>query len=222
MNLTEKYRLVTNPIGIGGIRLEIREVEKSDRFIHSLMEGDDIPIHDFPFWVKIWEASIVLADHLIHNESDRSRTVLEIGAGMGLTGLFLGAAGHPVTITDYKPDALELLEMNVRENGLGKDVQVKRLDWHEPDIEGQFSLICGSELIYSESNIEPVMRLFDTYLEPGGSVVLAHSAQRECVSLFLDRVTRLFHMETATKTLRMEKKKVRVVVHTLTRNLSTS
>jgi predicted nicotinamide N-methyase len=214
MGIREKYELQTVPIAIGEKKLELYQVKNWDVFADHLEQKGNAYIKDFPFWVKIWEASIVLAHHLAQIGLDEQMTVLEIGAGMGIAGLFLAAHGHKVTITDYEEDALELLRMNAELNGL-TNVSISRLDWHNPDLTGKYDIICGSELVYSETSIEPIIDLFRRYLLPRGTVFLAHDVQRMCLVKFIGMVPGRFDIENVVKTFRGENKLCRVVIHTL-------
>jgi predicted nicotinamide N-methyase len=214
MGIREKYQLQTVPIAIGGHRLKLYQVANWDVFADHLEQKGTAYIKEFPFWVKIWEASIVLAHHLIQIGLDKELTVLEIGAGMGIAGLFLASHGHKVTITDYEEDALELLRINAELNGL-TNVSIDRLDWHNPDLTEQYDIICGSELIYSETSIKPIIDLFRRYLRPGGTVFLAHDVQRLCLVKFIGMVPGRFDIENVVQKFEGENKFRRVVIHTL-------
>ncbi len=214
MGIREKYELGTSPIVIGEKKLELYRIENWDVFVDNLEQKGDAYIKEFPFWVKIWEASIVLAHHLVQVKLKKEQTILEIGAGMGVTGLFLGACGHKVTITDYEDDALELLRMNAELNGL-KNVSIKKLDWHNPDLTEEYDVICGSELVYNETSIDPIIHLFRTYLRPTGTVFLAHDIQRMCLIKLIGMVPGGFDIENVVKTLKGENKLAKVVIHTL-------
>lgn len=210
----EKYELELMPIAIGGKKLELYGIRNWDVFVNNLAEKGEEYINEFPFWVKIWEASIVLADHLIRIGLEKENEILEIGAGMGVTGLFLGAFGHKVTITDYEEDALELLRMNVERNGLN-NVSVRKLDWNNPDLTGRYDIICGSELVYKERSIGPIINLFRKYLQPEGTVFLSHDLQRKCMIKFIGMVPGRFEIENIAKTLRGEDEVHKVIIHTL-------
>jgi 2-polyprenyl-3-methyl-5-hydroxy-6-metoxy-1,4-benzoquinol methylase len=215
MGIKEKYQLQTVPIAIGGHRLKVYQVKNWNMFADHLEQKGAAYIKEFPFWVKIWEASIVLAQHLIQIGLDKELTVLEIGAGMGIAGLFLACHGHKVTITDYEEEALELLRMNAEMNGLNDNVSINRLDWRNPDLAGQYDVICGAELIYSETSIKPVVDLFRRYLRPGGTVFLAHDVQRMCLVKFIGMVPGRFDIENVVKKFQGENKLRRIVIHTL-------
>ena len=212
--IEEKYELELKPLTIAGRHLDIYVVSQWDQFVERLEEKEDAYIERFPFWVKIWEASIVLADHLMRLSLPLDKTILEIGAGMGLVGLFLGAHGHHVTITDYQEDVLALLRKNVAHNDL-KNVAVKRLDWFKPEIKGPFDIICGSELIYKESFMGPIMDLFHKYLRPHGKIYLSHDYSRKCLMQFIGLIPGNFHIENVIKTMTGNDEKYRIVVHTL-------
>ncbi len=212
--IREKYELELMPIAIGGKKLELYVIRNWDVFVNNLAEKGEGYIRKFPFWVKIWEASIVLADHLIRICLEKKKEILEIGAGMGDTGLFLGAFGHKVTITDYEEDALELLRMNVQRNGLN-NVSVRKLDWNNPDLTGRYDIICGSELVYNETSIGPIINLFRKYLRPEGTVFLSHDFRRMCIIKFIGMVPGRFEIENIAKTLRGDDKLHKVVIHIL-------
>jgi hypothetical protein len=62
--LREKYELELVPIAIGGKRLHFYSITNWDVFVdHLALEGEAY-IKNFPFWVKIWEGSVALADDL--------------------------------------------------------------------------------------------------------------------------------------------------------------
>ena len=210
----ERYELEVMPIAIGGKRLELYGVSNWDIFVERLEREGQAYVKDFPFWVKIWEASIVLTDHLASLDTGKKRNVLEIGAGMGITGLFLGAMGHNVTITDYEESALTLLQLNVEHNGL-ENIRVEKLDWHNPDLDGTYDVICGSELIYKKEHIQPIIDLFKKYLKSDGTVFLAHDLRRQCVVKFTEMVSVVFEMQNVVKTMKGADAIHKILIHTL-------
>lgn len=212
--------LAAGPIVVRGRRLEIFTVKSLDPFLAELdqKEGEKA-IESFPLWVKVWEASIVLADYLLGLELDPKLAVLEVGAGMGITGLFLGALGHPVTLTDFNPDAVALLRKNVAHNRLDT-VRIEQLDWHHPDASEKFDIICGSELIYRETDIQPVIKTITASLKPGGTVYLAHDIRRMSMIPFLAEAGKYFEIAHAGRSFTGgDREKIRIVIHTLSKRI---
>ncbi|UCF58084.1 MAG: methyltransferase, partial [Deltaproteobacteria bacterium] len=81
--------------------LEIRD--RSFRFfvartLDSFIDPQDI-FHDFPLWIKVWEASFVLAEYLAGLDVEPGKRFLEIGCGIGVVGIVAASFGHHVTMT---------------------------------------------------------------------------------------------------------------------------
>jgi predicted nicotinamide N-methyase len=215
-SIQERFDLTPIPVGVEGKRLEIYGIGNWDRFVSELAEKGEEYIKEFPFWIKFWEASFVLADDLVRCPLKPGSEVLEIGAGMGLTGLFLAAHGHRVTITDFDEDVLALLSLNAGHNGLNT-VTVRRLDWLDPDLTGTFDVICGSEVVYQERFFAPMISLFHRYLKPSGVVHLAHNMRHECIAKFIDTMPADFQVEKRIKSFRGDGQVHRIVLHALRR-----
>ena len=213
-SIQERYELEPMPVGVGGRRLEIYGVGNWDRFVAELAEKGDAGLQDFPFWIKFWEASFVLADDLVRRSFAPGTEVLEIGAGMGLAGLFLAACGHRVTLTDYNDDVLDLLALNARHNGLDT-ATVQRFDWLDPQLAGSFDIVCGSEVVYQQRFFAPMVELFRRYLKPGGAVHLAHNLRHECIAAFIDALPAEFRAASRIKTFRGDGQAHRIVLHAI-------
>ena len=213
-SLKDKYELELTPVTIAGKQLEIYRIANLDPIIRTIHEDQKGQIHGFPFWVKVWEAALVLTGHLLSMHLEPQVTVLEIGAGMGIASLFLGNAGYRVTATDSDDDALELVEMNARHNGL-KSLRIKKLDWTHPDLEEKFDMICGSELIYSGAAIDPVIHLLRNYLRPEGTILMAHDIKRRWLSDFMDKAQEAFEVGHVVNTIRTDTETHKILVSRL-------
>lgn len=105
----------------------------------------------------LWSSASVLASHLAKMQLPRNMRVLELGAGVGLSGLFcsvrLGA--ERVVLSDL-PATQALLEENISLNRLSSSsAQARILDWTKPPpdwlkSEG-FNLIIASDCVYYDA-----------------------------------------------------------------------
>ena len=213
-SIATKYELETVPIGIGGKRMTFYRVGNLEPLIEKIFTDENSKFTDFPVWIKIWEASLVLTDYLLDEVLSEPKRILEIGAGMGITGMFLAAFGHQVTGTDNEDDCLDLLKLNKAHNGLN-NLNIRKLDWHEAELAEKFDLICGSEIIYKESAIEPVESLIKTYLKPDGTVYLAHDQQRMNVGKFLEQLSEDLTVEEIAKTFTGKDMARRILIHVI-------
>ncbi|MBL7213643.1 MAG: methyltransferase domain-containing protein [Desulfobacteraceae bacterium] len=202
------YETDTKEVVIRGKRFNVLVPESLDGFV----DPEDI-FHDFPLWSKLWEASIVLADYLARITPDPQKRFLEIGSGLGLVGVVAASFGHQVTMTEYNPDALNFARANAHNNGLDErgDLEIKALDWNRPRLEGSFTYIVGSEILYSEKDYEPLLDLFKTYLRPGGEIILAERARKTSIGFFRE-VSEIFEIEARKKVLRSREKEIFVIL----------
>jgi predicted nicotinamide N-methyase len=194
-----QYETDTADLVIRDRRFRFFVPKSLDRFVD---QGD--VFHDFPLWVKIWEASIVLADHLAGMPVNPERRFLEIGCGVGVVGIVAAAFGHRITMTEYNSDALDFARANVHTN-LSADnaagIEIARLDWNRPRLEGRFDAIVGSEVIYKETDFQAILKLFETCLRPSGGIVLAEGVRKTSLEFFR-QVSGRFDISARKKTLR--------------------
>lgn len=212
--LRDDIELEPKPLSIGGKRLEILCVKNLEPLVADLEQNSSEGFENFPFWIKIWEAAIVLTDRLVHMNMRKNQHILELGAGMGITGLFLGAFGYRVTITDNNRDALELIKRNAAHNGIDS-VHTTELDWHQPQGTENFDIICGSELIYKKSDVEPVIKILRQLLRPDGTAYLAHDISRMSMMHFLVGAEPYFHTTHKGMSFTGGGQKKQIVIHTI-------
>ena len=197
------------PVKIGQIELRFHKPKSIDRYL----DPDDV-MRGFPMWSKLWEASAVLVQYMADLPVDHARSILELGAGLGVAGITAAALGHAVTLTEYDPNALLFLQANVAQNNCDQ-AKVRRLDWFQPDLEGRFDLIIGAELVYQDEAVDALGALFNRYLNPQGRVVLVERV-RSTGTLFFERMAQRFDIRTRKHTLRSKGKTETVVLFELT------
>ncbi|XP_028267578.1 protein-lysine N-methyltransferase EEF2KMT [Parambassis ranga] len=101
----------------------------------SLLENIAL-ISDGTTGLVTWEAALYLAEWALdHHQIFNGRTVLELGSGVGLTGITICRSCSPnrFIFTDCHSRVLDKLRENVQLNGLSKHtcpaVRVEELDW---------------------------------------------------------------------------------------------
>lgn len=202
------YETVTTPVSINGQALSLFTPASIDRYIDP-----DNMMGNFPLWAKIWEASSVLASYLANLLPDPSKTMLEIGCGLGMVGIAAAKAGHRITMTEINPDALNFAKANALANEC-PGISIQPLDWNAPHLDNRFDYIVGSETVYKTEDIDGLEALFDRYLNPGGTIILAEGIRKTGVD-FWERMQHRYHVQARRQTLRSEEGEQHMVLFRL-------
>ncbi len=204
----QKYETDISPIAIGDQSFRFFVPKSIDAFINK----EDV-FTEFPLWSKIWEASIVLANHIWAIPVNPEGHLLEIGCGVGVVGVVAARCGHRVTMTEYNPDSINFARANAHFNRRGESPlpQIVELDWTKPLLVGRFYVILGSEVVYKEEYFEPLSGLFRRYLKPGGEIILAEGLRKTSMTFF-NRMSDIFDIKAQKKILRSKGKEKMVVL----------
>ncbi|ADH87000.1 class I SAM-dependent methyltransferase [Desulfurivibrio alkaliphilus] len=200
-NLQKTYQVELEPWNIREHQLRLLQVSDLAPLL-----GDKDPFEDvagFPFWVKVWEAALVLADFMATQAPEPQGRVLELGAGLGLPGLAAAAAGHRVTLSDFEEHILDFQRVSAAASGVEQQVEHLLLDWLSPGELPQFSTIIGAEILFREEFFSPLLEIMDRFLAPGGTIYLAHDIRRQSVSPFLTRAEKEKNFTIAISQRRM-------------------
>jgi hypothetical protein len=142
-----------------------------------------------------WQAGMILADlAAARPEEFRGKDVLELGAGVGLTGIALAklCAPRSVTLTDFGSDVLENLAFNVAHNSAACAVQ--SLDWLDASAAPSAAdLILVADCVYAPDLLGPLVRVLDEALgrRPGAcALIVSTERNRDTFALFLAALER--------------------------------
>jgi predicted nicotinamide N-methyase len=207
-NFHKKYETDSSEVVIRSRRFSFFVPRSLDPFI----DHDDV-FHGFPLWAKIWEASLVLAEHMAALKPDPHRHILEIGSGIGLVGIVASSFGHRVTLTESNAHALNFARANALRNLSPSDPEpkIRELDWNHPRLEGTFDTIAASEVVYSERDYEPLFKLFSHYLKEGGEIVLAEGLRKSSMNFFKE-MGQHFDLKAQKKIIRTPEKEIRMIL----------
>lgn len=138
----------------------------------------------FPFGLMLWESAIALAQHLTENPALVSgKSVLELGAGLGLTGAVAASLGAHVTQTDHDEAALAACAQTATLNGITTMTRHPG-DWHAWTDPARYDLILGADIAYDAADHSALLAVFDRALTPAGRILLSDPC-RENLSPFI-------------------------------------
>ena len=155
--------------------------------------------------LTLWKAAPILCNFLVANAMPlvSGKTVLELGAGLGLCGILAGMLqAKVVCMTDGDSESLKGMRDNVNRNiSHESDITVmcRQLRWginveefklHIGEVignGGEFQIIMGSDIIYVESILDPLFSTVDQLLtmDASGLFILAYARRNVKIDLVL-------------------------------------
>jgi len=156
--------------------------------------------------LKLWEGAIVLVRYLLdHPDQYANKSVLDLGAGMGVVGIATSAfLKCPTLMVDYQPKVLDLCKKNVQANISlypNNPPRVQLLDWNTPDsfdFTVPYDLVIGCELVYSITNSPSLVSFLSRVLTPTSTLLLIIPTCRSYSPQFMQALKTIdqhIHME---------------------------
>lgn len=158
---------------IGGHQFDMVQPKRPDDFLDDPDVNARHVADDYmPYWSYLWPTSLEVGQLLLSQTWPAGMRTLEIGSGIGLTGVIALAAGLDVTFSDYDEESLTLAGFNARRNGCSNP-KTMVLDWRRLPSGLSYPFILGCEVIYERKNHQPIINLLDQLLAPGGEAWIA-------------------------------------------------
>lgn len=123
-----------------------------------------------PYWPQLWPAARMLAKVVVREKWEaypQPVRVLEVGCGLGLAGVAALARGLDVTFSDVDETALAFAAANARLNGFAA-FRTRPLDFRCPPDDEKYPVVIGSDLMYEERLVAPLVGLLRAVLAPSG------------------------------------------------------
>ncbi len=207
-----QYKLSFDKLKVRDTTIRLLKVADIEEFL----DGKDpfADVSEFPFWVKLWEAAMILSYALASLPDPKGQTLLEIGAGLGAPGITAAACGFDVTLTDYEDIIMDFQKVSVAASGL-HNVRCAHLDWLNPPEMEPFDVITAAEVLFREEFFEPLLAVFKKYLKPGGTIYLAHDARRKCLPLFMERAKKEYDIAGSKQSMRKDGQDITIIINRL-------
>ncbi|WP_437229157.1 class I SAM-dependent methyltransferase [Planctomicrobium sp. SH661] len=154
-------------IQVGPASIRLMRPSDPDLFLDDAQVHRENEKNDYmPYWAFLWPSAIKMAAAVLNAEWPVGTSVLELGAGIGLVGLASQLRGDHVTYSDYDATALHLCRLNARNNQL-PNPDLLQLDWREVP-NRTYPVLMGCEVTYDAALHEPLLKLIQRMLAPGG------------------------------------------------------
>ncbi len=93
--ISGRFPIETVPLRIGDHVLQIIQLKDYEEYILDRIEAEDPDVTAAPFWAKLWEAGLLLATFLGKQPVNAACHMLEIGAGIGIVGIYAALVRAP-------------------------------------------------------------------------------------------------------------------------------
>ena len=148
----------------------------------AILELD--PASPFPYWAKVWPSAIALHNVLQkHPSLIKDKTVLELGAGIGLPALMMAGITKSTQISDYDLEAVALLKKNIEHLQL-QNAEALQLDWNNVPENLNPEVVILSDVNYDPTQFETLTKLIEKFIHQGSAIILS-TPQRIMASPFV-------------------------------------
>lgn len=210
--IREKYSLTFDRLTVGDNKIRLLKIADLEQFL----DGKDpfANVSEFPFWIRLWDAAMILSYVLGSQKNVKGKRLLELGAGLGAPGLAAAAAGFDVTLSDYEDIIMDFQKVSAAASKLN-NVTFSHLDWLQPIEIEPFDVLAGAEILFRDEFFEPLLTIFKTGLKPDGMIYLAHDSKRQSLGKFLKLAQADFDIALKEQSFMRDGKKVTVIVNRL-------
>jgi len=158
-----------------------------------------------PYWPIIWPSGLMLAARILTAEgsppelpggADGEGRAIDLGCGLGTTGIAAGLRGWHVTLTDYDPEAVQFATHNAARNGIPPErIRGIHMDWRAPIAE-KFPWVLASDVLYERQLHPLLLNAIETLLAPGGEAWVSDPQRTAAEEFPLRAAERGFGVQT--------------------------
>lgn len=168
-NANGQLRMRSERITLAGHQIVFQLPAEPEALLEQALEGEAAGSAGWdPYWGLLWAAAPLTGELILKDEWVPGLRALELGCGVGLTGIAALKAGLAVTFSDQSVEAVEVACRNAAANGF-LNVPRRVFPWHEPPDE-QFDLVFASDVLYDRSGHEPLLKTLSSVVSPNGQV----------------------------------------------------
>ena len=128
---------------------------------------------------KLWGSCYLLMEYLEHNPLENGTTVMDIGCGWGLGGIYCARTFNAsVTAVDADPEVFPYLKLLAEHNQVAINTLVKRFERISQRELAQFDVIVGADICFWDELADTVYRLIERAIKAGVGKIILTDPQR--------------------------------------------
>jgi predicted nicotinamide N-methyase len=167
------------PYNIGKLKLPVGGDTAAEQARAAVASGTHMP-----YWGLLWASGQALAETVLaERELFPGRSGLELGSGLGLAAAAALTAGADLLAVDCFVEALLFTSFNGL-RAAGRMPRTQLLDWRTPAGQevcrglGPFDIVLAADVLYEQEDLEPLLTLIPSLLNPDGAFYLAEPGRR--------------------------------------------
>lgn len=152
----------------------------------TVVPGEGVDTGDL-YWAKVWPASIALS-RFLHTNTDyiKDKTILELGAGLGLPSLTAAASARQIYCSDLSPEAMRIVTASAKHNNI-TNVQCAVYKWQQPAQLSNAEVVLLSDVAYDPKSFDPLYDLIMNFLNSHKTVIIS-TPHRLTARKFMERL----------------------------------
>ena len=174
-------------VELGARRLTLFRVRDLERHVdRAALLRDDTA--EPPYWAHLWTGALSLARYVDARVQVRGRSVLDLGCGLGLTGIVAARNGGRVTFADKEAAACTFALANARANAC-PECEAQPLDFTRDRLDVRFDCILAAEILYDRPTFAALATFIAAHLAEDGQALLADAGRTDTGGFYteLDR-----------------------------------
>jgi len=173
-----------------------------------------------PYWALVWIGARAIAARVAreHDVVMTESEVLDVGCGLGLSGLAAAVRGARVVFADYNTQALAFVTASLQHNGI-ESAEVVRCDFTCDRLGRRFDSILAADVVYDPASYDALVAFLDVHLKAAGMILLTESLRADAQNVVAALLARGFSDEKQALWIEEDGKPERTWLHTLRRRV---
>ena len=160
-------KLQTQHLVLEGHPFSISLPADQEEMLELALAGEASGTTDWdPYWGLLWAAAPKTAELILRRDWPARLRSIELGCGIGLTGIAAMKAGLNVTFADHSSSAVSMALENVKLNQL-PDARGLTFDWNDPPCE-TYDFAFASDVLYDARGHKPLLNTLGQILSNVG------------------------------------------------------
>jgi predicted nicotinamide N-methyase len=161
-------QLTKQTLSIAGHKITFELPASQDQLLEEAIRNKNSGSSDWdPYWGSLWETSPKTAEIILNHQWPSGLKSLELGCGIGVTGIAALIAGHEVTFSDHATAAVKLAISNAGLNGFPSATGTV-FDWQQSSASLQYDFVFGSDVLYETVSHQPLLNTIQRMLKVDG------------------------------------------------------